>query len=104
MEEKVEELGLAAEASLLSKILQSKKVVEFNDMMMIIRLLSECREGDDIFQVDYINATYERYLTFRRALASFLSVDLDSSKSLDNSELKTLLWLCNGEEPSNERV
>jgi Ca2+-binding EF-hand superfamily protein len=37
-------------------------------------------------------------------LSSFKAVDLDNSQTLDVRELKTLLWLCNGEEPSDQRV
>ena len=37
---------------------------------------------------------------YRRALASFKAVDLDNSRNLDSREVKTLLWLCNSEEPT----
>jgi hypothetical protein len=37
---------------------------------------------------------------YSRALASFKAVDLDNSRNLNVRELKTLLWLCNSEEPT----
>jgi len=63
---------------------------------LILDLLVEFRETDAISLTDFENSA--------KALASFLSVDLDHSKSLDTSELKALLWLCNGEEPNDTRV
>jgi len=81
---------------LLKAVILEKGTVEEKEVSLILDLLVEFRETDAISLTDFENSA--------KALASFLSVDLDHSKSLDTSELKALLWLCNGEEPNDTRV
>ena len=54
------------------------------------------------FQMQRIILTFN--FIFRRAISSFKAVDLDDSHNLNIKELTTLLWLCNGEEPSEQRA
>ncbi len=40
----------------------------------------------------------------RKPLASFLATDVNQDNQLNTNEVKTLLWLIEGEEPTEKRV
>lgn len=59
-----------------------------------------------VHTIDFANASYFYILTYtcRKAISSFKAVDIDDSHTLNVKELTTLLWLCNGEEPTEQRA
>ena len=57
--------------------------------------------------MDYNNKgaiTEEEFLAVMRPWASFSATDINNDNSLDISELKTLIWLQDGEEPGGGRI
>ncbi len=80
---------------LLREELMIKCTVTTEESDIIFKLF-EAKNADLVYESDYDKAA--------RAVASFKAVDFDCSHTLEPREIKTLLWLCNGEEPTEQRV
>jgi Ca2+-binding EF-hand superfamily protein len=81
----------------ISVAIKGSKVFDhlnFNDYLLMISIFK--KHGDRIQLTFYNNLI--------RAVSSFLATDLNNDKQISYDELKSLLWLTNGEEPSKERL
>jgi len=90
-----ESLGRAVSPKDLKRELVRQGTMALSELEEIFSLIT-IKDPNTIYEHDFSNGS--------RAFASFKAVDIEGAGSLDLKELKTLLWLCNGEEPSEERV
>ena len=59
-------------------------------------LLLDCQDKGAVSEIEYFNVM--------RPWASFSATDINNDNELDAAELRTLIWLVDGVEPSEARV